>query len=98
LFTDFALGRFEPLVGQAFEIGDGPGAIAAVLIEASNLREAQGVGFLSRQYSLVWRGPRDARLEQGTYTVRHPELGVMELFLVCIGPDAEGMRYEAVFT
>jgi hypothetical protein len=98
LVTEFSLGRFEPFLGQAFEIGEGPGAVSAVLIDAINLREAQGVGYLSRQFSLVWRGPRNARLEQGIYPVRHPELGTMELFLVCIGPDAEGMRYEAVFT
>ena len=47
---------------------------------------------------VAWRGPRAARLDQRIYTVTHPTLGAMELFLVSLGVDAEGMRYEAVFT
>lgn len=95
---DLSLDLFESLLGQPFQIGEGSHAIDAVLIQATNLREAQGAGQLSRQFSLVWRGPRNMALEQRIYTVQHAELGTMELFLVCIGPDAEGMRYEAVFT
>ncbi len=98
MFADFSLDNFEPLLGQAFEISTAPGSVSAVLIQACNLREAQGAGRLSRQFSLIWRGPRNVVLEQGIYPVQHPALGTMELFLVCLGPDAEGMRYEAVFT
>jgi len=29
---------------------------------------------------------------------QHPEMAGLELFLVPIGPDAHGMRYQAVFT
>lgn len=95
---DYALGRFEPLLGEVFTISDGTGSIAATLIEATNLREAQGHGLRSQQFSLVWRGPRDAALPQRIYTVSHPALGDMPLFLVTLGADAEGTRYEAVFT
>lgn len=98
LFEDFTLDRFAPLLGEVFEIEVDGTALAATLVEATDLREVQGAGRLSRQFSLVWRGPRDARLEQRIYPVRHHALGRMELFLVCLGPDAEGMRYEAVFT
>ncbi len=97
-FPGLSLDLFEPLLGQSFRIGDASGALAATLIEATSLREAQGAGRLSRQFSLVWRGPPGARLEQRIYTVSHPALPPLDLFLVCLGPDAEGMRYEAVFT
>lgn len=96
--AEYTLGRFTPLLGATFEIADASGSLPAVLVEARDLREVQGTGRLSRQFSLVWRGPPGARLDQRIYTVSHPTLGAMELFLVSIGPDAEGMRYEAVFT
>jgi hypothetical protein len=50
--------------------------------------------------SFPWSGAgrRGARLEQRIYAVHHPALGAFDLFLVPIGPDGEGMRYEAVFT
>ena len=50
-----------------------------------------------RQFSLLFRGPVDPFLSQGTYRLDHAELGALDIFLVPIGPDAEGMRYEAVF-
>ena len=94
----YALGDFEPLLGEVFRIDSREHSVEATLVEASNLREAQGAGRRSRQFSLVWRGPPGAVLPQQIYAVTHPTLGTMELFLVTIGPDAGGMRYEAVFT
>lgn len=35
---------------------------------------------------------------QGLYTLQHPEGGDIEIFLVPIGPDSNGMRYEAIFS
>ena len=34
---------------------------------------------------------------QQTVQMRHEQLGEFELFIVPLGPDAEGHRYEAVF-
>ena len=50
-------------------------------------------------FSLVFCGIEDALLPQRLYPLRHAELGILEIFLVPIGPDEDGrMRYEAVFT
>jgi hypothetical protein len=95
---DYALERFLPLVGEIFQIGDGRSSLQATLAEANDLREVQGAGRQSRQFSLVWRAAMEPVLPQMIYTVTHPSLGAMDLFLVPIGPDAQGMRYEAVFT
>jgi hypothetical protein len=48
-------------------------------------------------FSLVLRGPRAPALAQGTYVVGHPRLGPVQLFLVPIAQDAQGMRYEVTF-
>lgn len=42
--------------------------------------------------------PKNAYLPQGTYTLHHTDAGSITLFLVPLGPDAQGMRYEAIFT
>ena len=34
---------------------------------------------------------------QQTFAVEHAKMGTFDLFLVPLGPDAEGHRYEAVF-
>ncbi len=51
-----------------------------------------------KQYSLVFTGPATPILDQASWPVRHEALGGMHLFLVPIGPAADGMQYEAVFT
>lgn len=48
-------------------------------------------------FSVVLRGARELRLAQGIYRLQHPSLGALDLFVVPIGPDAHGMRYEIVF-
>jgi hypothetical protein len=49
-------------------------------------------------FSLLFHHPRtDAYLPQQIYRLEHPHMGAIEIFLVPLGPDAAGMRYEAVF-
>ncbi len=49
-------------------------------------------------FSLMFRGMGDPVLPQRIYSVENEEMGSLELFLVPIGPDERGMRYEAVFS
>ena len=49
-------------------------------------------------YSIVFSGPSDHLLAQGTYELAHETLGVQSLFLVPLGPAGDGFDYEAVFT
>jgi hypothetical protein len=49
------------------------------------------------RFSIVFRGPRERPLGQGTYQMQHDHLGAFELFLVPIGQDHTGVYYEAVF-
>jgi hypothetical protein len=92
---------FEGRVGEAFElsVAEGP-AIRTELVEAVETTEPGGAGPAGQQreqFSLVFRGPLEPALPQATYAVEHDQLGRLEIFLVPIGPDGSGMRYEAVF-
>ena len=48
-------------------------------------------------FSLLFHGPPTPILPQRIYPVDHGAIGAFELFLVPLGPDRVGMRYEAVF-
>lgn len=78
-------------VGTRFEVPD-----AGVEIE---LVEVTGRVRTPRQdmFSLVFRGARDRPLEQKIHRLRHAALGDGELFLVPVGVDTDGYRYEAGF-
>lgn len=82
-------------LGGSFDlVGDGGGTM--VLAEITGL----GHGALGRRdpYSLVFHGPAQPVLPQRIYRLRQEQMGDLDLFLVPIGPDGEGMRYEAIFT
>jgi hypothetical protein len=49
------------------------------------------------QFSLLFRGPRQPALDQGTYRVEHPAIGAFALFLVPVGESADARHYEAIF-
>lgn len=50
-------------------------------------------------FSLIFHIPyKEQYLIQRMYPVSHPVMGQLDLFLVPLGPDETGMRYEAIFT
>jgi len=51
-----------------------------------------------RPFSIVFRGPEDMYLPQAIYPLEHPQMGRLDIFLVPIGLDKKGMKFEAVFT
>jgi hypothetical protein len=60
--------------------------------------EAHGdVAGQTGRFSALFRGPVDHFFPQGTYRMEHEQLGGMELFIVPIRKDNEGIYYEAVF-
>ena len=73
-------------------------------VEASvplKLVKVAGVGNSGRPggaFSLLFAGPTGRALPQAIYPVKHPALGTMEIFLVPIGPVADGSGYQAIFT
>lgn len=54
-------------------------------------------GASRQQFSLLFRGPSSPSLDQGTWDLSHDAMGELAVFLVPLGPDAQGPRYEAVF-
>lgn len=48
-------------------------------------------------FSLLFRGPKDRVLPQGTFELEHGELGLLPLFLVPVRQEREGTYYESVF-
>jgi hypothetical protein len=93
---------FSPLVGDPFTLHvDATRTMAVELAEVTDLSDAARSTPSEGQrtpFSIVFRSASNAVLPQRIYRLDHPTLGSFEPFLVTIGPDAGGMRYEAVFT
>jgi len=98
VLESLTIAEFAPRVGERFTIGAADGfTLEAELVAAAPLGEGEG-GQGRAPFSLVFRGRADVVLRQRIYRVDHSELGPLDIFLVPIGPDGDGMRYEAIFT
>jgi hypothetical protein len=94
----FTCETFAPHVGETFRLHvDGPEAVDVVLTDATELPMAHARPGRA-PFSLVFRGPPTIVYPPRIYQLERPGLGSFELFLVPIGADADGVRYEAVFT
>jgi hypothetical protein len=49
-------------------------------------------------FSILFRGPTSPILPEQSYAIEHPTLGRFDVFLVPLGSDDRGARYEAAFT
>src|SRR4051812_29343833 len=92
---DLTAGDFEPLGHEAFQLAAGGAELELTLIEVKRLGTALRQG---GAFSLLFVAAAGPFLPQATYTLTHPKLGTIELFLVPIGPSHGGNGYEAVFT
>ena len=89
---------FRPHLGTKFSVRlETPRPIELELTEVKEyMPEASEPDGMER-FSLFFRGPGDIMLKQGTFTLEHPSMGEVLLFMVPIAQDPEGFRYEVVF-
>ena len=93
VFEDFA-----DKLGEVFTVGeDGFPAIPLTLTEAEPLPARMAPKGVRPPFSLVFLGKDPRVLPQRLYRLEHNGLGVVAIFLVPIGKDAEGVSYQATF-
>jgi len=85
---------FAGQVGSPFRVVGGAfDSVELRLAELTDGKAAPGYEL----FSLFFHGPPAPRLDQATYTMEHPALGTVVLFLVPVGALPSGIRYEALF-
>ena len=97
MLESFTLETFTPHLNEPFWIVLDDGKVETRLVRA----HAWGDGARASDrdpFSLEFVGPGRFVLPQQTYRVEHEALGAFEIFLVPLGPEGAGRRYEAVFT
>jgi len=90
---------FAPHLNQPFTIRlDGFEPIELALVQVTE----RGTGFrpdARQRFSLLFLGPVSSQyLLQHMYRLEHPEMDVLDIFLVPLGPEEGRMRYEAIFS
>jgi hypothetical protein len=86
---------FELRRQDEFRLGLRDGHLDLRLSEVNRLGQALRAG---GAFSLMFLSKDGPALPQAMYSLTHPALGTLEIFLVPIGPVRGGRGYEAVFT
>src|SRR5438045_985523 len=101
----FTIATFAEHQDETFRVyldaADSGRFLDVTLVETTDLSPREGqraaVGERRAPFSIVFRGPATPILPQRIYRLEHAALGTFDLFLVLIGPDERGLRYEAIF-
>jgi hypothetical protein len=88
---------FAPHLDAAFEMQTPAGAVPLKLVNADAEGKTVKGGRDGGSFSLQFVAPQGRWLPQGTYPVKHPTLGTIEIFLVPSGAVQDGHGYHAVF-
>jgi hypothetical protein len=91
------LDTFSAAVGEKFsvDLGGEAGALELELVEAEARPGSENAP--RQPFGLVFLGPEQPWLPQGTYLFGHPTAGPLGIFVVPVSQDTEGTRYEAIF-
>jgi hypothetical protein len=90
----FTKEAFSENLNTKFRIPLGPDLAADLeLIEITEASSSPG----QEQFALQFRGPLEYFFPQTIYHIEHEKMGEMDIFIVPVGKDKDGFRYEAVF-
>jgi len=88
---------FKPFLNQVFQIQfEKDKILEATLLEINEHPPIEGIERVP--FTLIFRtAQKDSYYLQNTFTLEHPNHGSLPLFLIPIGPDEMGMKYQAIF-
>lgn len=90
--------EFRQHLGTRFGVRlDTPRPVELELTEVKDYNAQSNEESKMERFSLFFRGPDDIMLNQGTFTLEHPSMGELLLFMVPIAREPQGFRYEVVF-
>ncbi|HEV7591276.1 MAG TPA: hypothetical protein VGO40_24400 [Longimicrobium sp.] len=99
MLDTFTIDTFQPHVGEPFRVVvDEQWQMVALLSDVSPWGHEEAASRPRMPFSLTFHAKPDAIIPQAIYRIESEVLEPFDCFLVPIGPDAGGMRYEAVFT
>jgi hypothetical protein len=95
--TMISIQTFAAAANQAFDLVMGETSVALTLVEVTPLPSHPVPGLLRDPFSLIFRSQSPVVLPQRIYTLKNATIGKMDIFIVPVGRDAQGVLYQAVF-
>lgn len=88
---------FAGQVGQGFDVDLGTASVALTLSEARPLPHRGPSQSMRPPFYLIFRSGSPILLPQKIYRMTNATIGVLEIFIVPVARDREGIVYQAIF-
>jgi Domain of unknown function (DUF6916) len=88
---------FSPHVNSTFALGLGEASVELTLTKAQKLPVHPFAGMMREPFSLFFRSSTPVVLPQRLYPFKHEALGNLDIFIVPIARDPQGIVYQALF-
>lgn len=93
-------GTFESFAGhmnETFRVTVGGSTVEMTLTEANKGKSREWAGVRKQPFNLIFKCPNLVILPQQSYAFENPGFGKMDIFIVPVARDRDGILYEAVF-
>lgn len=94
---DLRLEHFSAFLNRDFVATTSEGDTSFTLVQAQSLSEKAPAGMSRPPFALMFHNRSVTLYPQGVYTMQHPELGDVDIFLVPVERGTPGFVYQAVF-
>ncbi|KUM23978.1 hypothetical protein AU467_32120 [Mesorhizobium loti] len=91
------LERFAGCVGQGFDVDLGTASVALTLSEARPLPQQGFAAAMRSPFYLLFRSGSPVVLPQKIYRMKNVTVGAIEIFIVPVARDRQGIVYQAIF-
>lgn len=88
---------FAARANETFDLAVGESSLPLTLVEVKPLPARPFPGMMRAPFSLLFRSATSIVLPQKIYRLKNAAMGAIDIFLVPVGRDVQGVVYQAVF-
>ena len=88
---------FAPHLNQTFSVGLGTSTVEMTLVQAVKGKPRDWEGLRKEPFSLLFKCAHSVILPQKTYPFQKSGFGRMDIFIVPVGREKDGIVYQAIF-
>jgi hypothetical protein len=91
------LQNFAAAANQSFGLAMGEAEMPMTLVEVKPLPAQPFMGMMREPFSLLFQSESQVVLPQRQYRLSNAQMGALDVFLVPVARDTQGIVYQAVF-
>lgn len=88
---------FAPHLNETFEVGLGESSVEMTLVQATKGKPREWEGLRKEPFSLLFKCANPVIFPQRIYPFKNGSFGKMDIFIVPVGREKDGIVYQAVF-